>query len=118
MIPLTADDTRLLKDLRMLVEPVEVYDPSGKLLGRFVPANLERGKALYAKVKANCDPEELKRRMSEQPVGSFSDLVKRLKLMTEESNRRRATGEKDFTLDEARAFLAGEPCKSPASSAT
>jgi hypothetical protein len=43
--------------------------------------------------------------MSEPNAGSFSETVARLKDMTEESKRRRAQGEADFTLEEARAFL-------------
>jgi hypothetical protein len=107
MIPLTADDTRLLKDVAHFSEPVQVCDPSGKVLGIFVPASRERSKSHF-------DPEELKRRMAEKSAGLFSDVVERLKVMTEESNRRRAAGEKDFTLEEARAFLAGKACQPPA----
>ena len=52
MIHLTADDTTLLKDLALFVEPVEISDADGKLVGLFVPASLERGKELYASLAA------------------------------------------------------------------
>ena len=32
----------------MFLEPAEFSDIGGRLLGHFVPANLERGKELYA----------------------------------------------------------------------
>lgn len=108
MIPLTADDSRLLKDLQLFIEPVGVYDPAGKLLGLYVPANLEPGK--MSQTKSQFDPAELKRRLeSEQPSGNFSELVGRVQLLSEELNRRRAAGEKDFTLEEAHAFLTAKP---------
>jgi hypothetical protein len=66
MIHLTADDSSLLKDLRLFVEPVEVLDPSGKLLGLFVPANLERGKRLYEEMDERIDWAEIERRKTEE----------------------------------------------------
>ncbi len=62
MIQLTADEQSLLKDLRSFAEPVEVLDANGKLLGLFVPANLERGKQLYEEMDARTDWAELERR--------------------------------------------------------
>src|ERR1700722_3878607 len=66
MIQLTADETSLLKDLHVFVEPVEVLDPSGKLLGLFVPAHLERGKGLCEETANNIDWEEIERRKTEE----------------------------------------------------
>ena len=62
MITLTADDDVLLKVLRLFVEPVEVWDAKGKFLGLFVPANLERGKQLYARVPTESERAEIERR--------------------------------------------------------
>lgn len=102
MIPLTADDTRLLKELRQFAEPVGVFDPSGELLGMYLPVNQ------HVPAKPQFDPEEIKRRLATKgPVGNFSELVQRLKLLEIERQRRRAAGEKDFTtLEEVQAYLA------------
>jgi hypothetical protein len=115
MVPLSADDSRLLKDVSLFVEPIEVYDSNGKLLGIFVPANMERCKEISAKAAAQMDRAEIKRRLAtERPAGLFSDLVKRLQVLNEESKRRRAAGEQDFTFEEARAHLSGETGEQPA----
>lgn len=106
MITLTTDELRLLNDLRNVAAPERVYAPSGEFLGLFLPA----GKGAPSGRLAD---DDLKRRMNEKPVGSFSDMVKRLKVMTEESNRRRSAGERDFTLDEATAFLKGNNRQPP-----
>lgn len=98
MAPLTADDTRLLKDVARFSEPVQVCAPNGKLLGIFVPASREPSKPHF-------EAEELKRRMAEKPVGSFTDVVQRLKELDKEDERRKAAGEKDFTLEEVEAYL-------------
>lgn len=106
MVLLTADDTWLLKDLRMFVEPVEVYDASGKLLGLFVPANLERGKQLYAQAAARIDRAEIERRMqSQEQAVPFEEVRARLKLLEAETERRKAAGEKELTPEEAVAFV-------------
>jgi hypothetical protein len=65
MVELIADDRRLLKDLGRFIEPVEVYDACGKMLGLFVPANLERGKQLYEESVAKKDWAEIDRRAAE-----------------------------------------------------
>ena|SRR5260370_6057242 len=62
MIYLQADDETLLKDLSLFVEPVEISDANGQLLGLFVPANLERGKQLYARAIEGTDWAEMERR--------------------------------------------------------
>src|ERR1700681_3555307 len=69
MVYLTADETILLKELGLFVEPVEISDESGNLLGLFVPANLERGKRLYAELASRADHEELDRRAAERGKG-------------------------------------------------
>jgi hypothetical protein len=62
MIVLHADNTMMLKNLGLFVEPVEVRDDACKLLGVFVPANLERGEKLYADGAAKIDRAEIERR--------------------------------------------------------
>jgi hypothetical protein len=110
MISLTADDTTLLKDVGLFIEPVEVYDASGKLLGLFVPANLERAKELQAWVKAHIDWDEIERqRQSNEPCAPFHDTLARLKNLSDEINRRKAVGEKEWTTEEALAYFTSLP---------
>ena len=83
MIQLTADDRCLLKDLRLFVEPVEISDANGKLLGLFVPANLEREKQLYAKGAARIDPAEIERRkQSKEKSYTTKEVFEHLKSLT------------------------------------
>lgn len=106
MIALTADENILLKDLRGFVEPVEVYEPSGKLLGLFVPANLERGKEIQARVEAQIDWAEIERRkQANEPVVPLRETLGRLNLLEAEIERRKAAGEKEFTTEEALAYF-------------
>lgn len=108
MIPLTADDTRLLKDLQQFAEPVGVFDPSGELLGMYLPVNQQ------VPAEPQFDREEIKRRLAtKEPVGNFSELVQRLKLLEKERVRRRAEGGKEITFEEARAFLRAETSQLP-----
>lgn len=106
MITMVADETALLEELRFFVEPVEVYDTKGKLLGLFVPANLERGKQLYAQAAARIDRAEIERRIQSKEKGvPFEEVLGRLKMLEAELERRKATGEKEFTTDEALAYF-------------
>jgi hypothetical protein len=106
MIRLTADDTCLLKELRLFIEPVEVYDPAGRLLGLFVPANLERGKQLYAKAAANLDRAEIKRRLeSKEPGVTHEEIWGRIRQLEAELKSREAAGQPPFTQEESLAFL-------------
>ena len=106
MISLTADETMLLKDVGMFVEPVEVYHPDGKLLGLFVPANLERGKELYARAAAQTDWREIERRSRLPEKGEpFEIVLARLKMLEAENERRKAAGEPEFTPEEGVAYF-------------
>jgi hypothetical protein len=75
MVQLKADDTWALKDLGMFLEPVEISDANGNLLGIFVPANLERGKQLYAKRATKIDPAEIERRKQSSERGATTEEV-------------------------------------------
>jgi hypothetical protein len=102
MVSLTADDTALLKDVGLFIEPVEIYDASGKFLGLFVPANLERGKETYARAAARLDRAEIERRKQSKGMGlPLRDGLDRLKKLEAEMERRKAAGERDFTTEEA-----------------
>src|SRR5947209_17689578 len=106
MISLMADDTVLLKDVELFAEPVEIYDATGKFLGLFVPANLERGKAIHARAVAETDWAEIDRRMAAKGAGiPLRDTLARLKMLEAEMERRKAAGEKEFTREEALAYF-------------
>src|SRR4051794_3915076 len=101
MIALTADGRTLLKDVGLFIEPVEVYDEQGKLLGLFVPANLQQGKELYARAAAQIDWAEIERQNNEAEEGyPFKTVRERLGLLEAETERRRAAGENDMTPEE------------------
>lgn len=106
MIAVTADDKRLLKDLGAFLEPVEVHAPNGKLLGLFVPANLERAEQVNAKVRELFDPDELKRSMATTEKGdSHQEVWSRIRRVEAEMKRRQLAGEKPWTEQEALAYL-------------
>jgi hypothetical protein len=108
VLQLTADDALLLKDLALFVEPVEISDATGKLLGLFVPANLERGKQLYAAAAARLDHAELdRRRQSPEPGLTHAEMMAHLEALQAECQRRRAAGLGDLTPDEAAEFVRG-----------
>jgi len=74
MVQVTADGSLSLKDLGLFVEPVEISDGHGKLLGLFVPANLERGRQLYA-TPSKIDPVEVARRKQGNHGGFTTEQV-------------------------------------------
>src|SRR5437868_3907356 len=105
-ITLHPDEVWTLDDLGRLVEPAEISDANGRLLGIFVPANLERGKRLYAESASKIDAAEIQRRMqSNEPGVPMAVVLKRLKLLEAEMQRRKAAGTRDFTPDEALQFF-------------
>ena len=59
-----ASDEWKLKDLELFVEAIEIRSEQGKLIGVFVPANLERGEQLYAQARASLNPTQLRREFS------------------------------------------------------
>src|SRR5262249_32852165 len=106
MVALTADDTMLLKDVGLFIEPVEVYDTAGKLLGRFVPANLERCKELQERALSQIDWAKIeRRRLANEPGEPFEVVRQRLQLLDEEIERRKTTGENEMTAEDAVAFM-------------
>jgi hypothetical protein len=102
---LIADDSFLLKDLRMFIDPMEIYDTEGKLLGLFVPANLERAKEHYARHAATIDRAEMERRLSGDRWFPNHEVLARLKALEAETERRHQAGQPEFTRDEALAFI-------------
>ncbi len=79
MIRLTADDAWLVKDLAGFYDTLEIWDANGKLIGVFVPGNLERAKRVYAEAIARTDFAELDRRAAEPgPRRLHKDILKEL----------------------------------------
>jgi hypothetical protein len=105
MLSFEADDTFLLKDVSLFVDPVEVYDGTGKLLGIFVPANLERCKQIKARDAQPGDREELQQRLASQERVSHEDMWRRIREVDAENKRRQAAGTAGFTNDEAVAYM-------------
>ena len=66
MIQITADDRFLLSDLSLFVEPVEVLESNGEVVGLFVPTNLERNKVRDDEGAAHIDWAEIERRAVEE----------------------------------------------------
>ncbi len=105
MLSLIADDTFLLKNLELFLEPVEVYDGNGKLVGLFVPANLERCKEKRERALAQIDWAEVeRRRQNENGRVLLQDCLVALKKLEAEVNRRQQAGEKPFTTEEGVAY--------------
>ena len=83
MMTLTADNDLLVLDLARFIHPIEIQDATGKLIGVFVPANLERGKQIYAQLSANLDRAEIARRVDEEKPGDgWQRLLLRMKQTT------------------------------------
>src|SRR5581483_666410 len=66
MIQVTTGSKWTLSDLASFYEPVEIRDGQGKLLGLFVPANLERCDQLYARTASPHDRAEIDRRLRDE----------------------------------------------------
>ena len=62
---ISCDQGWTVEDLALLYDPVEIEDSHGKLIGVFVPANLERCREEYARQWALVDEAELDRREAE-----------------------------------------------------
>jgi hypothetical protein len=106
MIELTADESTLLKEVGQFVQPVEIYDGGGRLLGLFVPANLERGKQIQKQALAEIDWAEIERQVqSPEESYPFEVVRERLGRLAKEVERRKTAGEKDLTEEETLALL-------------
>src|SRR5216683_2575749 len=106
MIELTADDSTLLKEVGQFVQPVEIYDGVGRLLGLFVPANLERGKEIQKRALAQIDWADIERQLNSPEEGHPYEAVReRLGLLANEVERRKTAGEQKLTEDETLALL-------------
>jgi hypothetical protein len=76
---LTADEA-MCDHLRGILDPVEIRDVTGKLLGHYTPCVSPEERALYEKVAASLDLAEIKRR-SEMEHGKgkpLAEIIRRL----------------------------------------
>lgn len=106
MVSVTADDSVLLNIVGLFVEPVEVYDAKGKLLGLFVPANMEACKAYRDSVADEFDLQEMERlKHSTEERYPFSEVRERLQQLAVEADRRQTAGEPKMTDQEVHDFL-------------
>jgi hypothetical protein len=106
MVTLKTDDTRFLHNLAWCIEPAEVYDKTGKLLGVFVPANLDKIKEKYGQLLAMVERDRHLHR-DEKPgeCTPHREVIANLTTLNEESERRQQSGEQPFTREEVEAFL-------------
>src|SRR5437899_2344775 len=75
MVSLKLGDGWLLQDLANFVEPVQVTDSDGKVLGLFMPANPEQGKELNEKLDSETDWAEIERRAQCTEAGRTTEEV-------------------------------------------
>ena len=102
MVSIQVDNTCLTKDLGAFIEPVEIHDSQGKLLGLFVPANLERGKQLYDETLAKIDWAAVERRRQDSRPGEpLARTLQILKELGQEIERRQTAGQPAFSDEEA-----------------
>ena len=76
---LTADES-MCDHLRGILEPVEIRDVTGKLLGTYTPYVSAEERAAYEKARSLFDPVEMKRRMETQggEAKPFAEMIRRL----------------------------------------
>jgi hypothetical protein len=115
MVSITADEKRLLREVGLFMEPVEVHDTEGNLLGYFVPANLQPTAEPCARPVNLADRPELERRLRANEPGEPYEVVRpRLLALEAEIQRREAAGEAPFSPEEGVKFFrqlrsAGQP---------
>lgn len=80
---LTANDA-VLDFFCGVVEPVEIRDSEGHVLGHYTPVASSKEAALYAKARALFDPEEIKRRKDRsrgEKGHSFDEVMRHLRTL-------------------------------------
>jgi hypothetical protein len=76
---LTADES-MCDHLRGVLEPVEIRDAQGKLLGHYTPFVSPEERALYEKVRNSLNLDELKalRETARGPGKPLAEIIRRL----------------------------------------
>ena len=90
MIQMTAGDDSLLKDLSVFVEPVEVLDKAGKVLGLFVPAETGQRNRLAGDAGGRIDWAEIERRHAQERGQGrrLYEIFEHLKTLTSDPEER------------------------------
>jgi len=101
MTAVTADNSRLLKDLQLFQEPVEVLDVAGNLVGLFVPADL----GVKFEVASEDERRQAEAMMGKEERYPSEQVLDRLKQLEQEFERRRLNGQPELTTEEALAFI-------------
>src|SRR4051812_26043373 len=105
MVSIRADGKWLLKELGLFIEPLEVCDAQGKLLGIFVPANMERCKEKQAEILSKIDWAEIRRRAKDPRQGEpLHKTLGHIKKLEQEMERRKSTGLPALTNEEAMTY--------------
>lgn len=117
MVVLTADDHILVRQLEMFVEPVEVRDEAGKILGMFVPANLEKGQQLYAQLAKEVDWADIEERTRSKQAGKTTAEVLKM-LDTLAANNQEGTSPVPSSIPTEDQVLVGWPANCPLSRIT
>ena len=73
-------DDSMRVHLRGILEPVELRDGKGRVVGHYTPVVSPEERAMYAKAREMMDPAELKRRLVEEKgTGcSLSEILSKL----------------------------------------
>jgi len=82
MTKVTADEKRLIKELSTYLEPVQIVDSSGNILGHFVPSSQRMPHV----------PEE---------CATLQEALGWIGVLQKEMDRRKAHGERQLTNEEA-----------------
>ena len=89
MIHVTADGSVALKDLGQFLEPVEISDTNGKLIGLFVPANLERARQFTNGTESDEVMAEIERRaQANEDCFTTKQVFEHLLALTEDESER------------------------------
>jgi hypothetical protein len=105
MTQLIADQTPM-EVLAQLTEPTEICDANGKVIGRYTPSDAEHVEALQRRLATSIDWDEMRRRSrSTERRYSLQETLARLKELEQETERRKAAGEKELTTEEAVAYM-------------
>jgi hypothetical protein len=115
MTTLTADST-MQAALSGLKDKTEVRDADGNVIGYFTPGELEIER-IYQWAATHFDPEEIRRRLREEPIGSpLADVMRRIQ---ERENKRCAVlssgcnPQKINSLSSGCSRLIGRPFQMP-----
>jgi hypothetical protein len=98
MTSITANKN-LLTALKQIKERTVIRDSHGQIIGFFIPRN-------HATLATRFDREEIERRKRSKEKGiPHKEVMRHMRLLDGETERRRKAGERKMTGDEAVAFV-------------